>query len=401
MASPRCPSCTDTGTKNCLGCKSVKYCSEECQQADLPFHKSFCKLFENLSPRPSSSHRLTVFFPEDSTGPVLKWEVGREFIHGQLRSSHEIQWNPITGAVRDDPVYMYYDGIQYNYRVHNHGIDKVKGRMTMVRWKGPVVFFCSRKDWDEDVHPVQDVDAVACSDLVAFLLDFRDESPEYKSREARPTFVKVDAVKVTCPGERALTGCAPCVPVKVPAMHPIRKDAAGDVADVSVGINMPLLTWKYPPNASWPDVLDRRFNPVAHMHKGIDPQIQNLSTPIHPSRNSFGFPPQTWDIGIGNALVMRQDHQPLTPDEVEAFGDFAASTCRSTSSTTRAKELDALVLAEARPEKWEVYFEDWRKVKVGFVDDPEVNGRVGGAVRMGLSMEDGEKLSDCLFRARA
>lgn len=90
---------------------------------------------------------------------------------------------------------------------------------------------------------------------------------------------------------------------------------------------MPLRTWKYPENKRWSDIgPHRRFNQIVFMHNGTDPDMPALPVMIALTHKApeitFGRSPERWDTGIGNALVMRDDGQPLKLDEADASGDF-------------------------------------------------------------------------------
>lgn len=69
-----CPLCTDVATKMCGSCRSISYCSPECQQADWPTHKILCKPFKDFTQRPASSdmRRILLFLPDEDK-PRFAW----------------------------------------------------------------------------------------------------------------------------------------------------------------------------------------------------------------------------------------------------------------------------------------------------------------------------------------
>jgi hypothetical protein len=73
MATPTCIACNASNAKFCSLCHSISYCSPECQKPDWPLHKTICKTFTALPPRPSPSHKLAILFPVDSKDPELLW----------------------------------------------------------------------------------------------------------------------------------------------------------------------------------------------------------------------------------------------------------------------------------------------------------------------------------------
>ncbi|KAF2803365.1 HET-domain-containing protein [Mytilinidion resinicola] len=50
-ASTDCVICTSKSTSLCARCRSIRYCSKECQATDWPRHKIFCKKYAEKSPR--------------------------------------------------------------------------------------------------------------------------------------------------------------------------------------------------------------------------------------------------------------------------------------------------------------------------------------------------------------
>ncbi|KAH8769493.1 hypothetical protein BGZ57DRAFT_732837, partial [Hyaloscypha finlandica] len=66
-----CILCNKPG-RPCASCKSIPYCSVECQQTDWPLHELFYKKF-SFSPRPDSVSKLGLYFPVGSKDPELIW----------------------------------------------------------------------------------------------------------------------------------------------------------------------------------------------------------------------------------------------------------------------------------------------------------------------------------------
>lgn len=73
MATPTCIVCNASNAKFCSLCHLISYCSPEYQKPDWPLHKTICKTFTALPPRPSPSHKLVILFPVDSKDPELLW----------------------------------------------------------------------------------------------------------------------------------------------------------------------------------------------------------------------------------------------------------------------------------------------------------------------------------------
>jgi hypothetical protein len=73
MAAPNCIICNASDTRLCSSCRSISYCSPQCQRYDWSLHKIICKSFTTLATRPSAAHRLAILFPVDSRVPQLIW----------------------------------------------------------------------------------------------------------------------------------------------------------------------------------------------------------------------------------------------------------------------------------------------------------------------------------------
>lgn len=48
MEDPKCASCGEPATQRCSKCKSVWYCSRECQLKDWKAHKEMCKMLTEV-----------------------------------------------------------------------------------------------------------------------------------------------------------------------------------------------------------------------------------------------------------------------------------------------------------------------------------------------------------------
>ncbi|TFK70047.1 hypothetical protein BDN72DRAFT_839476, partial [Pluteus cervinus] len=57
----------------CQQCRSIAYCSKECQKSDWSCHKLVCSQFKEVPARPGESWKLAIFFAEDSPSPKLIW----------------------------------------------------------------------------------------------------------------------------------------------------------------------------------------------------------------------------------------------------------------------------------------------------------------------------------------
>ncbi|KAF7556363.1 hypothetical protein G7046_g6316 [Stylonectria norvegica] len=68
-----CAMCRKTNATACDRCKSIHYCSKECQREDWPVHKALCRDMAAMPQRPSKEHFLALYFPEFELKPQLVW----------------------------------------------------------------------------------------------------------------------------------------------------------------------------------------------------------------------------------------------------------------------------------------------------------------------------------------
>jgi hypothetical protein len=70
-----CTACDKSDARLCSRCRSARYCSTACQQADWHTHKLLCAKFSSSadSSRPSKDHVRAIFFPTDKGKPQIMW----------------------------------------------------------------------------------------------------------------------------------------------------------------------------------------------------------------------------------------------------------------------------------------------------------------------------------------
>lgn len=71
----KCCACTANAPYQCGRCRSVRYCSKECQLRIRPIHNLLCKDFSNfdMQSRPTSQHFRAIFFSENLEWPQVVW----------------------------------------------------------------------------------------------------------------------------------------------------------------------------------------------------------------------------------------------------------------------------------------------------------------------------------------
>ncbi|KAK5138599.1 hypothetical protein LTR08_000187 [Meristemomyces frigidus] len=408
--------CTEPGTLKCAGCKDVLYCSAECQQADWPTHKLLCKTFNNFQQRPAANMRRIIYFPVNGTKPEFMWrplkpdDRSREFEDGRFdrvdmdehmnkcvfKKSFTIQINAMNDKPLDYTMVLYYDDDFMDKFPHpNEAITAAANGKLAFLWGGPLYAVCGNGYDTMDIRSMKDMGMATFADLVAFLQEYRNESVEHNLRKGP----KIQAVKMTCQGERRLRGGVVCQQVMVPATHPIF-DRSTPISAISERIGMPLLTHKYPKDKRFTETGDMCNQPVTFMHTDIDPQS-----------TGFGWAPVQWDLQVGNVLLARRDRKALEPEVAEAFGAYcqlhleAYEQWQGETESEHGKgkgdmRFKDFVLAEVTPKKWALYLEQWKYVR-GHGDDEEdaggVDGLINGVSRMAVTKRDADRILDRLL----
>lgn len=258
-----CPRCLDKATKLCDGCKNIRYCSPECQQADRPAHKLLCRTYDSFTQRPSTSGmcRIVVLLPDEKI-PRLTWAPLSLSIAGRNREnerySEDIDMNDIIevtaqqsfraaytckNAWTGDPLsrtikVVFDDNFIANYENKNQAVQAATQGMDDVGWRGPIIAFCGSLgggDCGLDLEKVYDMDMQDYSYLVGFLIGYRNKTAQQAARIGP----KVECVKVACKGDREV-GLPFHQVVRVPRSHPIfvGEGAMSEVSEVNTPLKL-------------------------------------------------------------------------------------------------------------------------------------------------------------------
>ena len=257
-----CPRCLNPATSLCTGCKNIKYCSPECQQADRPSHKFLCRTYENFTQPPATPgmRRIVVFLPDEKV-PRFTWvpvsiRIGGRY-HENERRSEDVEMvdvvdimegqvykaeytckNAWTGEPLSRTIKVVFDeNFSANYESKNQAVQAATQGMDDVGWRGPIIAFCGSLGGGEyglDLEKVYDMDMETYSHVVGFLIGYRNKTTEHAARIGP----KVECVKVACKGDREL-GAPSHQVVRVPRSHPIfvGEGALSEVSEVSSHIN--------------------------------------------------------------------------------------------------------------------------------------------------------------------
>lgn len=254
-----CPRCLDKATRLCDGCRNIKYCSSECQQADRPAHKLLCRTYGNFTQRPSTPdlRRIVVFLPNEKA-PRFTWAPVSIGVAGcypeNERYSEDIDMNDIievdaqqsftpaytcknawTGSPLSRTIKIMFDeNSGTNYQHKNQAMQAATQGMDDMGWRGPMIAFCGSLgggDCGLDFDKVYDMDMQDYSFVVGFLIGYRNRTAQQAARVGP----KVECVKVHCKGDREL-GLLSHQIVRVPRSHPIfvGEGALSEVSEVSI-----------------------------------------------------------------------------------------------------------------------------------------------------------------------
>ncbi|KAI9652820.1 MAG: hypothetical protein M1831_006345 [Alyxoria varia] len=155
-----CAICSEKQAKRCNKCKSISYCSKECQTADWKSHKLVCNQFACMKERPNPSLKLGIKFLPEEGNPILIWANGDQFPEELFVDSPdyhttprqlEIEQNVIRDRELNGSVILRYDdNFACNGSKHNVCLRKACGRALSREWRGPVgiVAFSGFKKYD-------------------------------------------------------------------------------------------------------------------------------------------------------------------------------------------------------------------------------------------------------------
>ncbi|KAF7959544.1 hypothetical protein EAE96_001160 [Botrytis aclada] len=291
---------SNSSKKQCGSCKSIIYCSRECQRLDWSFHKSFCKAFASLPPRPSDGHSLALYFPVD-LDPRLEWVRRPDSLHSKsndegfdfrsLCSSKlkpTLRWPYILcrGGCRDD------DG-----KLNHSVVSFTRGAY----WTGPLVVF-RRKSPGIDPAIIQDIALDDLPKVIRLLRQIGTAKQVMKHQVFRQSFNTSNGLIIRCVGDHMnALGENPMAASKVPELHPIFE---GQPTNISKLMGIPLIIQKIPREAG-KDVV---FN-EDHLRNDFC-GILHLDTLPH--SETWGEIPSQWRDNVGTVLVVRQDKKDLT-----------------------------------------------------------------------------------------
>ncbi|KAF4631807.1 hypothetical protein G7Y89_g6314 [Cudoniella acicularis] len=283
-----CVMCNKLPAKLCTRCKACHYCSLECQKSDWACHKLLCKEIGAMSPRPSPTHKLAIFFPEKTAKPLLTWVL----CHRKASSEYE-QYGMVVEyeTANTDPFLGTDNPFSKSYFIQrNPRRDRNLGSMMFKR------------------------------EGYSIVLTFRDTFLIDGSTLNRSVLETIRGVKICCYGEVKLHGADPYVPIEVPDLHPIRStfSVGVGISSISKLLGIPIKLWKFPDIENWinPPGWDDTFGADSNSDAAF------LMMESDPSQESWGWAPFPWTIDLGNVLAVRTDDIDLSVEEMRLICYF-------------------------------------------------------------------------------
>lgn len=364
MAVDKCCICGGDGRKQCGTCKSINYCSINCQKKDWPLHKLLCAKFKPfievgppLNPvlEANATYKLAILFAVKSIHPELIWVkcLNETLCDDGITPYYE--YENIQSGLKDRlpfarpmpssryghmlQTYMDDDAIGRTppngcYRFLNAGYQEVDLSIASIgpsRFCGDlVVFRCRQKltpvtksleegEFDDIAH-----DNITLADLRHVFEFMTAENSIFDTDNKTPFYIRtrgewIKAVKISCSGDMKFMGKPKYREVAVRSSHAIFSPRAQvDISKISEQMGFPLLVQKMEIDRSWyhKATSDPAFDPCENGE--VIFLMRNLD--VNSKLYEWGTVAQKWDNGIDHtALVVRKDKKDLIPQQIEVF----------------------------------------------------------------------------------
>ncbi|RDH33316.1 hypothetical protein BDQ94DRAFT_178817 [Aspergillus welwitschiae] len=331
-----CVMCNKTPARRCGCCRSIYYCSKNCQESEFPSHKLLCKKFAT---QPGQPILIWIFtkrrYDEDSrewwTDALVHSYLGPGSPNtGRLHVEHnEVRDRNLgsgfaSSTLRNEGycvTLLHRDAYLIDNSPPNQSIlASVRASSTTSpphAYNGPMVAM-------RQIHPEDyaDIKPANFRHLMDYLVryantDVRESVPDLQYRAHKV----VRGVKVCCDGEIKLHGSEPFVTVDINRSTRISLSARqrDSISPISAHLGIPLLFWK-DPNPEFhhdPPGWDGIWSASSNQN------VAFMMMETNPLDSSWGWAPLYWNHDIGNVWVARQDEQDLDVREVAMMCRFA------------------------------------------------------------------------------
>ncbi|KAI0468281.1 hypothetical protein F4859DRAFT_524530 [Xylaria cf. heliscus] len=326
-----CINCNKQTTLVCNRCKCACYCSQECQQKDLPIHGLLCSDFANfkVTARPTEDHIRAILFPKGQRIPKITWldcnPIGLDEYDIDARDQGPnlepfliprftikrsfIKNNLILARKLSDTICIRYcdpNGRLYSTVDINESIENITATRPgqYFNWIGPVIAYGS-VGLSPSQGKYKDLD----------MNDFRHVTDYFLScgfnlaLPATPcSLPRIKAVRINCVRDREMWNKPEFEQIELSANDPIF--TVHDTSDILDRIGIPVFTQRCtPPPSSEVDYDSSYENPSAgFLHLNCDPKAID-----------WGWIPGRWSEMPGSAIIVRQDKKPLSLFHAEVF----------------------------------------------------------------------------------
>lgn len=251
--------CNKSDSFLCNRCKSARYCSKSCQQADWPTHKLLCANFSTFDPssRPSNDHIQAILFPVEDKKPKIVWlhckwndddederyqfaEFEPFFGPDTLTGRLLIQYNPVLKRKLSDTICITHretflvDGSKANRSIAS--ITALEPERWHHDWRGTIIAYgMIGLDYNETTY--RDLSMNDFRHITDFFLSHNsDPSPVTQ----QPVGTKVEGVRINCLGDQKMLNRPHFEAVEVYSTDPIF--SKHDTSDIANRIGLPVFT---------------------------------------------------------------------------------------------------------------------------------------------------------------
>ncbi|KAI0441739.1 hypothetical protein F4803DRAFT_521955 [Xylaria telfairii] len=349
-----CLICKKANSLRCSRCKSVSYCSKQCQRGDYPVHKLLCTSFQSFdtTTRPTKEHVRAILFPVDNNRPKLIWlhcewvepedkfdkrwqrPNAKPFLNNDNGYSVPIQYNPVLARRLYNTVSVSFrdtslvDGSQ-----HNGSIAAIVNTMPGSHhdWRGPIIAY-GQVGPRLDPYECRDINMIDFRHVADYFVSYGSGLASSMQIVLPPNVRKVKGVRINCFGDRKMLNKPKFEEIELSTRDPIFTEH--DTSDIATRIGLPIFTKRCFPHPNWASIQDSALfghespynnQDATYLHLCCDPRAEcDLLRGIF----GWGWASKQWQTGAGSAIVVRQDKKPLFPLHAEALCRYCRSQIR-------------------------------------------------------------------------
>ncbi|KAK6001901.1 hypothetical protein QM012_002391 [Aureobasidium pullulans] len=197
----QCAVCSEPG-KLCAGCKNIRYCGVECQQADWKVHKLLCRTFNDARDAPSPNMVRVIEFPVNETKPKFRWmpidfDLFCRPLEGDffgpdkpVPSIQSINAHPKTGKLLPLTItFMFRDNLLKDGSLPNKSVYNFTNGRPLNDARGPVLFYGSIPEVEAEagwkIFDCVDLDTIRLNVIKDWLTLGTDAAPERRAYQER------------------------------------------------------------------------------------------------------------------------------------------------------------------------------------------------------------------------